>query len=697
MRMRALRAVNVLVLGWLVLVSVASFGAEPISIEDLYRFEGPSDLVVHPSGTEAVYVRRWADRESRTTRFSLWHVKGDRSQRRALEDGEPDARKPLISPDGKWIVFHSTRSFPDGSPAVEPAPPYSDTATDLWLMPMAGGKPIPLAGPSKPYGRVFSDPFYGTVAFSPDGRRLVFVADDGQDPRTEEERRNNVLIVREDQGEGYEGWGNAQIWVAELKENSDDVAAKNVWRVTRDDVWYGDPRWHPDGRSIIVHANRTRDREAVRYSINKNYDIWQLVLPESLSQLAEKPAEIRQLTQGPGPEVSPRISPDGKQLVCLSVPRKGSHADVFNLMVVPLDTAPEGSRIVHDHHAAEHDEQLPPMFPLPGDCWLGPDIVYYNVAAGLVGGVQVVELSSAKYLGSDPAAHSAEFKRQREARGKLTPSGNEFLAERTIAPSEVVRWRSPDHLELEGVLTVPPEPLEQDARYPLVVFPHGGPHSRSTLGFNFTAQVFAAHGYAVFQPNFRGSAGYGQKFIDADRFDMGGNDMRDILAGIDYLVAIGRVDPERQFLYGVSYGGYTTCRLIGMTHQFRAAAAQNAVTDLHVMWGLSDIQSWTEWEFGGKPWEVAEAMRERSPLTYAPQVRTPTLVLHSMNDRRCPLPMGLMFYRALREAGVDTQMVLYPNEPHGISQLPHQEDVLRRVLEWFRKHDPAHQAPEPRS
>ena len=130
-----------------------------------------------------------------------------------------------------------------------------------------------------------------------------------------------------------------------------------------------------------------------------------------------------------------------------------------------------------------------------------------------------------------------------------------------------------------------------------------------------------------------------------------------------------------------------TCWLPGQTNQFRAAVAQNAVTDLNAMWGLSDIQSWTEWEFGGRPWEVPAAMRKHSPLTHAGKIRTPMLILHSRDDRRCPLPMGMMFYKTLLARKVPTQMVIYPNEGHGIRQPRHRVDVLRRTLAWFRKYD----------
>jgi dipeptidyl aminopeptidase/acylaminoacyl peptidase len=129
------------------------------------------------------------------------------------------------------------------------------------------------------------------------------------------------------------------------------------------------------------------------------------------------------------------------------------------------------------------------------------------------------------------------------------------------------------------------------------------------------------------------------------------------------------------------------CWLVGHTNQFRAAVAKNAVTDLNTMGALSDLQSWTEWEFGGRRWEVPAKMHQHSPLTYAGSVQTPTLILHAREDHRCPLPLGRMFYQALVARKVPTQMVIYPNEGHGISQPRHQEDVLRRTLAWFERHD----------
>jgi dipeptidyl aminopeptidase/acylaminoacyl peptidase len=661
----------------------------PLAIEDLYLFDGPQAVTLAPQADFAVYVRQWIDAETKAERNSLWRVDAG-GAKRPLEPGEPDGRSPVFSPDGRWIAIRSTRARREGEASIPPTPPQSDPATDIWLVPAEGGEAIPLCGAEKPYGRVFNDLFYGRVAFSPDGRKLVFVADDGRDPRTAEERAAGVEVVRPDQGEGYTGYGTAQIWVAQLASEPKRQAAERIERITDDDVWYGDPQWSPDGRWLVVHANRTADRESARYSINKNYDLWAIDASDH---------SLKQLTAGPGPEVSPRFSPDGRRLACLSSPRKGPHADVFNLALVDFVAAageggsPQASKIVFDfHHRPEQPADDPaPTFPLPDECFLGADALIYTGFSGLQSATMRVDLQTGNRTAvvapkSSDVASGGEYERRAARRRELTPPGNAFLKQRLQAESRRVEWTNAEGLQLDGVLTVPPESIAQPP-YKLVLFPHGGPHSRSSQGFNFTSQIFAAHGYAVFEPNFRGSAGYGRKFLDADRKDFGGGDMRDIVSGIESLIARELVDPKRQFVYGVSYGGYMTCWLVGHTTQFRAAVAQNAVTDLHVMWGLSDIQSWTEWEFGGKPWEVAESMHVHSPLTYAADVVTPTLILHSRDDRRCPIPMGRMFYQSLLARGVPTVMVIYPDEGHGIRQPLHREDVLRRTLAWFAEHD----------
>ncbi len=677
----------------------------PLRVEDIYLFDAPKMPVLFPDGKRAVYIRNWIDAKTKEERNSLWIVEGSKDKARPMEAGEPDARAPVVSPDGKWIAFLSTRPRPKGWKPIPETPKASDPATDIWLIPAAGGNAMPLLGEppasatgeqTPPYGRVFNDGFYGRVAFSPDGTKLVFVADDSSDPRTPQEVANGVRILRADQGEGYTGYGPAQIWVADLdlrvgqpltpspspQRGEGEKAAPRIVRLTNDDVWYGDPQWSPDGKTIAVHANKTSDRESARYSINKNFDIWAI-------DVATK--KQTQLTTGPGPEISPRWSPDGRRIACLSVPRKGSHRDVFNVGIVSLAETGPNTKVLFDHHkdGEARAAHSPPSFPLPAHCWLDDENIVYDsefkmrtesIRINVNNGDSDYAAVLPKSGGPSPSLF------QKVNLGLMLPPSKRLLEDRLLGASKVVEWQNDGGLTIQGILTVPPKEVSQPP-YKLILHPHGGPHSRSALGFDFTVRVLAAHGYAVFQPNFRGSSGYGQKFIDADRGDFGGGDMRDILSGIDHLVKEKLVDPKRQFVYGTSYGGFMTTWLVGHTKQFRAAVAQNAVTDLNMMWSLSDIQSWVEWEFGGRPWEVAEKLRQHSPLTYADKVATPTLILHSRDDRRCPLPMGKAFHQALLARGVPTEMVIYPDEGHGIRQPVHREDVLRRVLAWFAKYD----------
>ena len=670
---------------WLLLVSTTiAQEKKPLAIEDLYLMESVKSPMLFPSPPtplpkgegkqveKLVYERVWIDAKTKQERHSLWLVTEKRENRKPLEKDEPDGRNPVVSPDGKWIAFLSTRPRGDGWKQAPSVPAFSDVVVDIWLYDVGTDKVMPLGGPKKPWGRVFHDGFYGRVAFSADSKNLVFVADDGKDPRTKEEIENDVEIVRPDQGEGYTGYGPAQVWVAELAPRGEvprtpgfgvphPGASTIITRVTDDGIWYGDPQWSPDGKSLVVVANKTKDRESVRFSINKNFDLYQI-------DIATK--KQTQLTTNPGPDVSPRISPDGKQIAYLSVPRNGPHRDVFELSVATQSASGVQTRTVN---IAEYS----PSYPLGGDCWEDSNSIRVAREQRAYDIVTMRDIQSGKWL-SNRNTVSPRFL-------ALYPFGDRLPDDRFEGRSHVVTWQN-EGFKVEGHVTLPALEIAKPP-YKLVVYPHGGPHSRSTDRFDFTVQLFAAHGYAVFQPNFRGSSGYGKTFLDADRLDLGGGDMRDILTGIDKLVKDGLVDPKRQFVYGISYGGFMASWLVGHTHQFKAAVAQNAVTDMNMMYGLSDLQSWTTWELGGLPWEQPERYRKHSPITYANKVKTPTLILHARDDRRCPLPMGKAFHQALLANGVDTQMVIYPNEGHGIRQPRHREDVYRRVLAWFAKHD----------
>ncbi len=653
---------------------------KPLAIEDLYLMESVKSPALFPKEEKLVYERVWIDAKTKQERHSLWLVTDKRENRKPLETDEPDGRSPVVSPDGEWIAFLSSRERPAGAKRRPDVPLFSDAAVDLWLY---HGKTATVKWVGNE-GHVFHDGFYGRVAFSPDSKRLMFVADDGKDQRTKEEIENGVEIVRPDQGEGYTGYGPAQIWIVDLdwraeprkgpgKDATEPGSLRSsARRLTNDDIWYGDPQWSPDGKSLVVVANKSKDRESVRYSINKNFDLY-------LIDVATK--KQTQLTTNPGPDVSPRWSPDGKQVAYLSSPRNGPHRDVFNIGLVSLAQGGPKVRLLFDQDDLNITKWVFPGFPLPENCWRSDERFWLRNDWSIGSTEEVIDVQKGIVNRRMITIFSKD-----DAKNFVTLP-NDIVRQRLYALGEVIRWKN-EGFELEGLLTVPPNEVGAKPPYKLILMPHGGPHGRSgEHGFDFTVQLFAAHGYAVFQPNFRGSTGYGKKFLDADRLDLGGGDMRDILTGIDKLVKDGKVDPKRQFVYGTSYGGFMTSWLVGHAHQFKAAVAQNAVTDMNMMYGLSDLQSWTTWELGGLPWEQPERYKKHSPLTYANKVKTPTLILHARDDRRCPLPMGKAFHQTLLANDVPTQMVIYPNEGHGIRSPRHREDVYRRVLAWFAKYD----------
>jgi dipeptidyl aminopeptidase/acylaminoacyl peptidase len=261
---------------------------------------------------------------------------------------------------------------------------------------------------------------------------------------------------------------------------------------------------------------------------------------------------------------------------------------------------------------------------------------------------------------------------------------NPQAATLSVAETEVIRWKGADDWDIEGIL-MKPIGYQPGRRWPVIVEAHGGPHGAQTLAFNPMWQYFAARGFMVFAPDFRGSGGYRQAFVDADRNDWGGKDYVDIMRGVDHLIATGLADPDRLGIEGWSYGGYMTAWIIGHTDRFKAAVAGAAVTNLQSFYGTTDIQRFIEWEFHGFPWDNAEKIREHSPVTHAPRAKTPTLVLHGEADVRVPIEQGAQLYTILRKSGVPTQFVHYPREGHGLREPAHRHDRIRRTLEWMER------------
>jgi dipeptidyl aminopeptidase/acylaminoacyl peptidase len=260
-------------------------------------------------------------------------------------------------------------------------------------------------------------------------------------------------------------------------------------------------------------------------------------------------------------------------------------------------------------------------------------------------------------------------------------------AEAPLGRTEVVKWKAPDGIEIEGLLTYPVE-YERGRKVPLLVIVHGGPTGVFTQSFAglpgpYPIPVFSARGYAVLRCNVRGSSGYGRKFRYANYQDWGGGDYRDIMAGVDHAIGMGVADPERLGIMGWSYGGYMTSWVITQTKRFKAASVGAGVTNLMSFTGTADIPGFIPDYFGGEYWDAFDRWRGRSAMFNIKGVTTPTLIQHGEQDRRVPISQGYELYNALVRQSVPTKMVVYPRQPHGIQEPKLIKDAMERNLEWF--------------
>jgi dipeptidyl aminopeptidase/acylaminoacyl peptidase len=231
---------------------------------------------------------------------------------------------------------------------------------------------------------------------------------------------------------------------------------------------------------------------------------------------------------------------------------------------------------------------------------------------------------------------------------------------------------------VEGVLTRPVG-YTAGTRYPLIVNPHGGPSGASSEGFSSINQVLAANGFLVLQPNFRGSTGYGQKFLNANQNTWGITDYDDIMKGVDYAIAQGWADPNRMIAYGWSYGGYMTFWMSTQTDRFKLISPGAGLTNLYSMYSTTDIPAYLGWFFG-TPWENPGIYTKLSPIQHVKNVKSKILIMHGANDARVPPTQADEFYKALKDLGKDVTYVRYPRQGHGITETRLAMDRLRRYV-----------------
>jgi dipeptidyl aminopeptidase/acylaminoacyl peptidase len=690
--------------------------------DDLYRLRVATQPRLSPDGRLAVVTLQTVARGYDGYRQALWAVPTDGSaEARQLTIGARHDQHPRFSPDGRSLAFLSDRrTLTEEEPdrAVVDGEEREDL-TQVHLLPLDGGE-----------ARRLTDLPRGVKAFewSPDGSRLVVTsisvgATPAEDARLRGKRSISTaaaatasgtpppsdyrFIDRLDylfNGTGFVDDRVAHLWIV-------DVTSGEAWRLTDGPVSDGEPAWAPDGRRIAFAANRRRDPDLVGRSDIHVVDV--------------DTRAVTAITRGPRSVfAAPAWLPDGRAIAALGhrlEGRAGSRNDIWLFAADGSDATPAGGRNL----SAKHD--LMPRATGTSDVTIGEETPIAVSADG-----RWIQFSA-------PIAGSYELWRIGVADGRLQrlTEGRHYISNWHAVPGRGGGLRT---LFLRSNATEPPdlwlleaaagpsrpaeprrltefnaavlgelelrEPLERHVTVggrdiqgwfipagtgprPLVVEIHGGPHTLYGWSLLWEFQVLAAAGIGVVYCNPRGSEGYGQAFNDANHRDWGDGPMRDVLAGVDSLVADGLADPERLGVTGGSYGGYLTNWIVGHDQRFRAAMTCRCVSDMNMLFLTGDIAGgdWARFGFDVTPWDDPGYFREISPITYASAIRTPLLIQHSERDLRTTIGQAEALFTVLRSLRRPVRLVRVPEETHELTRsgTPFRRvENLRVVVDWFR-------------
>jgi dipeptidyl aminopeptidase/acylaminoacyl peptidase len=643
--------------------------------EDVYQLTGVSDPRLRPGGEEVAYVVWSIDGEANEYRQSIWLARVDGSEPpRRFTTGKNDAQ-PRWSPDGDRLAFVSKRGG-------------DDAHGQLYVMPAAGGEPECLTDLKEDAGE---------AAWSPDGTRLVFTARvpdeayDEEDEKKRAPRRFKRLQFRLD-SVGWTGDRRRHLYVVP----ADGSAPAN--QVTAKQVTFGDfedshPTWTPDGKSIAFSSARQDD-----WDIDLNGDIY--VVPA-------EGGEPKRLTAGDSVHIAPSYSPDGKLLALKWSPGGYDFPRHGQIAVVDAKTG-ENRRIL----TASLDRNADPYPELREPIWDGDSIVFAIEDAGnvhvyrvspdggepeLVAGGDIVlsgydcRDGNVVHTGSTSPRLSELYAGDKQ----LTSVGRAFAEGRELVEPERFTAISKDGSEVDAWL-IRPAGFEEGKRYPVLLNIHGGPFTQYGNGFFDEFQVYAGGGYAVVYSNPRGSSGYseawGRAIMGPGELGPGWGtvDYEDVMAVTDEaLKQFDLLDGERLGVIGGSYGGYMTSWIVGHTNRFKAACSERGVNQMVSMYGSSDIG----WVFKGYHGEfvhdAVDMYLQISPWTYAKQIETPLLILHSEQDLRCNIEQADQLFTTLRLLKRDVELVRFPAESHELTRSgnpAHRVQRFELLLEWFDRY-----------
>ena len=669
--MRCRTRLAVLLLGVLTVGASAVGAQERLTWDHLRKTVGVGGTELSPDGKTVVIAVTRPNYDRNRNESELWAVDVASGAQRQLTFDRRSVSAARFTPDGQGVAFLA---------------PDADNRTQVWMLPLAGGEARKLTNHPTAVEH---------YVWRPDGRAIAYAAADEAPRRTGEDRFLTTFRVGAQDLFLREAVQPRHIWVITLDGATARRMTSGTWTLDFT-LPPGSPpsglSWSPDGATIAFV-------EVVSTESGK--------LDSTRVQLLDVASgKITPLTGARRFENDPVFAPDGKT-IAISQPREGrgdlrwsneawvvpaaggtprSVTRALDRNLYKIEWMPDGrSLLVAGNDAASVGAWIQPLDGKATTLGLGDLVINggYGYDLTVAANAPVIAFTATRnaqpselYVLDTPTS-----------RPRQLTHFNDWAASVALGKSEVVTWKS-DNWEPNGIVTYPPS-FDPTRKYPLVLYIHGGPTSASKLNYAFLPQMFAAEGYIVFQPNYRGSDNLGQAFQVAIVGDAGAGPGRDVMAGVTMLRKKPYVDAAKTAVTGWSYGGYMTTWMIGnYPREWTAAMAGAPVTDWEHQYNWGDGSIRQRYSFGGSPWvgDNARRFKEQSPITYASKAKAPTLVMSNMEDFRVPPTQAFALYRALKDNGVETEFIGFTGRTHSSADPVNSRERNRLWLEWVKAH-----------
>jgi len=666
-------------------------GAARLTVNDVFNIEFATDPQISPDGRKIIYVRQFSEIMNDQRHSNLWIINSDGTDHRPLTTGNYSDSSPRWSPDGSQIIYISNR---EGSAQIYRR--WMDTGQTA----KATNITMPLSGINwSPDGKWIS--FSMFVAAAP--RQIIQMPAPPAGAKWAAPAKVIDKSVYRFDGAGYLPPGYMHLFVIPAEGGTPRQISSGNFHHGQGVFSQGEAVWTPDGKYLIISANRRQDYE---------YE----PLDTEVYEFSVADGSVKALTRRKGPDNSPAISPDGKQIAYVGFDDEYQGYQITRLYVMNRDgsnprlvsasldrdvSGPVWASDASGIYFTSNDQGNTGLYfiSLDGKARkttnsLGSGMMAYNM-----GGAFTLARNGAfamTYTRPDVPGDIASGNVNNQSVKVITSVNEDLFAGKKLGQVEEIWYTSSkDNRKVQGWIIKPPN-FDSSKKYPLILEIHGGPFADYGDRFDLEKQLMAASDYVVLYTNPRGSTSYGEEFGNLIHHAYPGDDFFDLNSGVDAMIAKGYVDAEQLYVTGGSGGGVLTCWMIGRTTRFRAAAAVYPVINWYSFNLTADGGAFFyKYWFPGLPWDHVEHYEKRSLLSVVKNVKTPTMVLTGESDYRTPISESEQYYQALKLLGVESVMVRVPEEPHGILVRPsHHMSKMLHIIGWFDQHkkQPASQA-----